>query len=164
MTARSFSRPRKYCDREDRYSQIRVRREHEINERFTGSSGSDRDWSPEYYQIRRLPGTARIAEIIPSDPRFSDLVSWRRYRLNDRNSDTRPDISQNVGLWTHRLMSVMDKHMFNGKKPVACLRFLTAYKRALDEEGISEGSGLRIWPSFLKDSAYDTFTQMLEDG
>lgn len=61
-------------------------------------------------------------------------------------------------------MSVMDNNVFDGTKPVACLRFLTAYKRALDDEGIPEGAGLRIWPNFLKYSAYDAFTQMLEDG
>eukprot|EP00171_Calliarthron_tuberculosum_P000179 IDg179t1 len=69
-------------------------------------------------------------------------------------------------------MLVLDTqtHVGNGqtrvqwRKASHMLKILTAYKRALDDEGTPEGDGLRIWSNFLKDSAYDAFTQMLEDG
>eukprot|EP00171_Calliarthron_tuberculosum_P012856 IDg12856t1 len=57
----------------------------------------------------------------------------------------------------------MEKHTLEGKELVVCLRFLTAYKRSLDDEGIPEGAEPRIWTSFLKKSAYDAFMQSQDE-
>lgn len=58
----------------------------------------------------------------------------------------------------------MEKHAFSGARPVACLRFLSAFKKALDDENIPEGAALRIWPNFLTGDAHELFNQLTEDG
>ena len=95
---------------------------------------SEREDSPDHRRLaqrhRRRQHRADIRDDLPeqepSDPRFTNLVSWRRYRLHDRDPSVGPEVSRNVGLWTRRLKSSMEKHTFDGSKPVACLRFLSA--------------------------------------
>lgn len=110
------------------------------------------------------PPAPGLRELVPSDPRFTNIVSYRRYRLHNRSQSTGPEVSRNVGVWTRRLLPSMEKHAFSGENPVACLRFLTAFKHQLDCEGIPEGGALKIWPSFLTRNAYDVFAQLTEDG
>ena len=109
----------------------------------------------------RAPG---LQEMVTSDPRYKELVSYRRYRLLDTSPYAGPEVTRNIGQWTRRLQPTMAKHIFDGTIPVACLRFLSAFKRALDDNGLSEGAGLKIWPSFLEGDAQDLFVQMKEDG
>eukprot|EP00171_Calliarthron_tuberculosum_P007627 IDg7627t1 len=108
---RPFSRPNKYRDREDRYPIREDFDDNEVESQLADLSGTEREWSPDRYLSQRRSQEIRIPEIIPSDLRFTKLVSWRRYRLNDRNSDTGPDISRNVRLWTRRLKSVTENNI-----------------------------------------------------
>ncbi len=39
--------------------------------------------------------------------------------------------------------------LFDSKKPIECLRFLSVFKKQLDDNGISEGAAMKIWPILL---------------
>eukprot|EP00171_Calliarthron_tuberculosum_P004418 IDg4418t1 len=99
-----------------------------------------------------------LRELEPSDPRFSEILSYRRYRLSNQDDHFGPEVSRNIGVWVRRLEHVMGKYTFNGSKPVACLRFLSVFKRQLDNEGIPEAGALRIWPNFLSGEALSCST------
>lgn len=105
-----------------------------------------------------------LQESEPSDLRFGKVLSYRRYQLLNRSARMGPQISRNIGVWTRRLEYVMDKHVFNRNKPVACIRFLSVFKTQLDNEGIPEAGALKVWPSFLSGEALDVFNGMTEDG
>lgn len=109
----------------------------------------------------RHPG---LIELEPSDPRFRDVLLYRRYRLLQRNVRMGPEVSRNIGIWTRRLEYVMGKHVFSGTNPVACLKFLSVFKTQLDNEGVPEAGALKVWPSFLSGDALDVFNGMTEDG
>eukprot|EP00171_Calliarthron_tuberculosum_P006027 IDg6027t1 len=67
------------------------------------------------------PPYPSIQEVEPSDPRFRNVLSYRRYRLLNQSSRMGPEVSRIIGVWTRLLEYVMGKHVFNGTKPVACL-------------------------------------------
>lgn len=84
-----------------------------------------------------------LRELEPSDPCFTEVLSYRRYRLLRRNVQPGLEVCRNIGVWTRRLEYVMGKHTFNGTKPVACLRFLSVFKTQLDN-GVPESGALKV--------------------
>lgn len=98
-----------------------------------------------------------LRELEPSDPRFSEMLLYRCYRLFNKDGHFGPEVSRNSGVWVRRIEHVMSKYTFNGAKPVACLRFLSAFKKQLDNEGIHEAGALRIWPNFLSGESLELF-------
>lgn len=141
---------------------------HEHPQEDDGDEALEGDYAPYSAPLRRSDGLgphhSRLCELIPSDMRFQRLVSYRRYRLRNRDQVFGPAVSRNIGIWTRRLQQVMDKHALSGTRPVSCLRLLSAFKKALDDEDIPEGAVLRIWPNFLTHDAYELFNQLTEDG
>ena len=102
----------------------------------------------------RAPG---VAEIIPDDPRFTTVLSYRRYRL--LNTDPRQDesITAEVGLHVRRLEHPFRNRKFNGLKPVSVISFLDHFKRECDANHISEGAALLCLPKFLDGDAFISF-------
>ncbi len=58
----------------------------------------------------------------------------------------------------------MAKCTCDGRRPIACLWFLFAFRKQLDDNGIAEGAGLKIWPNFLEGNALEDFYAHMEDG
>lgn len=75
-----------------------------------------------------------------------------------------PELSRNIGVLTRRMEDVMGKHVFSGKKHIACLRFLSVFKTQLDNEGVPKAGALKMWPSFLSGDALKIFNGMVEDS
>jgi len=105
-----------------------------------------------------------LPEIQPTDERFNQVMSYRRYRLNDVNSVLDTEVSRNLGIWIRRLRHQMERNIFDGKRPVAILNFLASFKKALDGERIPEAGALQILPHFLDGSPKDIYEGMMDDA
>ncbi len=110
------------------------------------------------------PAVPGLPELEPGDPRFRGLLSYRLYRLLKRSAHLGPDTSRDIGVWGRRLEHSMLRHTFDGRRTVACLRFLSAFERQLDNERVPEAAAFNIWPRFLSGDALDLFNQQTEDG
>ncbi len=58
----------------------------------------------------------------------------------------------------------MSRYTFTGRKPIHCLQFLSTFVRQLNNNALSEGAALKIWPHFLADDALEAFRTQAEDG
>ena len=57
----------------------------------------------------------------------------------------------------------MQKHTFPGDEQVAYLRFLTAFRKICDDNGVSEPETLKIWPNLLSGNAQGLFDHITGD-
>lgn len=44
-----------------------------------------------------------LFELEPSNPRLTEIISYRRYRLENQDLRFGPDVLRNIGIWSHRL-------------------------------------------------------------
>ena len=58
----------------------------------------------------------------------------------------------------------MQKHTFSVDEPVACLRFLTAFRKICDKNEVSEHDALKIRPYFLSGNPCALFDHMTEEA
>lgn len=65
-------------------------------------------------------------------------------------------MTRNIGINTRRFQHTMQKYIFDDKNPIECLRFLSVFKKQLDDNGIAEGGALKIRPSFVSGDALDS--------
>jgi len=105
-----------------------------------------------------------LSEITPTDRRFKNVLSYRRYRLHDTTSVMSSAVSRNIGVWIRRLKHSMTRNIFDGKNPVAVLNFLGSYKKACDGEQVPECAALEIAPHFLDGPPCTEFEAMMEDA
>ncbi len=54
--------------------------------------------------------------------------------------------------------------MVTGREPIRRLQFLSTFVRQLNNNALSEGAALKIWPHFLADDALEAFRTQAEDG
>ena len=110
------------------------------------------------------PPELGLTELTPADDRFTQAVSYRRYRLHNRDSRVSSNLTRNLGTWARRLRHTMDRNRFSGRRPVAILNFLSSYKKALDGEDIPEAGGLLLMSNWLEGEALTTFEAMINDA
>ena len=123
------------------------------------SAGSDSSDGDEDVPLVNLARAARkgpkfpgLKEIIPFDPRFKTVLSYRMYRLNRTSAAQGVSVTKMVGLHTGRLKSVMT-NSFNGDKPLNILNFLAEFRKRCDFNNIPEGEALLLLPEIIKGSA-----------
>ncbi len=93
--------------------------------RRKSASGGDSDTETAYppgFSRGRRPRTklySRTADIVPlepSDPRFRDVFSFHRYRLNNRDAGQGPRVTKRICSWSRRLEHVMKRYKFDGRE------------------------------------------------
>lgn len=87
---------------------------------------------------QRTSAVSGLLELEPSYPRFTDILLYRRYRLANQDGRFGPDVSRNIGICSRRLEHAMGRHTFNGSNHVACLRFMSVFKKQLGNEALPE--------------------------
>ena len=110
------------------------------------------------------PRVEGLKELRPSDPRFTDVLSYRRYRLLNTSSYRGSQVQREVGVYSRRMSHVMQKLIFDGRTPIAILRFLSTFKKELDRNGLSEGSAVMLCPKFLDGEALELYDDQFDDS
>ena len=108
------------------------------------------------------PKAAGLAEIQPSDPRFADALSYRKYRLLNTDPTRGPAVERDTGVYTRRMSHTMAPLVFDGSKPLSILQFLRTFKSELDGNGRSEGAALLLCPKFMTGDALETFNAQFD--
>ena len=115
-------------------------------------------------KVRLGPRCPGLREIVPDDPKFTSVLTYRRYRL--QNTDPRQDseVTAVTRLNIRRLEHSFRSRKFTGVKPLAVLSFLEHFKRECDMNAISEGAAMLCLPKFLDGDAFITFDANMSIG
>ena len=81
-----------------------------------------------------------MLEIVPEDPRYTGVLSYRRYRLVNTDPLVDADVTAQVGLQVWRLEHTFCARKLTGAKLLAVIVFLDHLKRDCDTNSISEGA------------------------
>jgi len=109
----------------------------------------------------RFPG---LQEIVPDDPKFLGVLSYRRYRLLNTDPTQNADVTAAVGLHIRRLEHSFRSRKFTGAEPLAIIGFLDHFRRECDLNSLSEGAAILCLPKFLDGDAYVTYDAHLALG
>lgn len=102
--------------------------------------------------VREVRSRRNLAELNPSNSRFKRVLSYKTYRLQNRDQREGSQVCKRVASWTKRMgTSIPTK--FNGSDPISVLKFLAQFKKAADQNSISEGGARLVLPSFLAGKA-----------
>ena len=121
----------------------------------SSSSSSDSDRGSR----RRRALRKTLTELNPSNRRFARVLSYKNYRLHDRNSSERGKIRRRVASWTKRMTTSVGK--FSGADPISVLQFLAKFKIAADNNGIPEGGAKLVLRNFLTGRAAEAYDASL---
>lgn len=105
------------------------------------------------------PAEYGLEELLLSDSRFAEAVSYRRYRLVHQIPHLKLDILRYLGVWTRRLRHSMEKNIFDGKNTA-----VASYKRACDAESVPELAPLHTAPLFLDGNGRYKFESIFDDA
>lgn len=104
-----------------------------------------------------------LPPIALTDERFRALIQVSRFGLINKSNRLGGDVVRQISRWTHFLENTMRRKEFSGKNHEESLTFLSTFRRQLDDSGLSEAAGLRIWPSFLSGAAQHNFNTYFDD-
>ena len=114
------------------------------------------EWrGPEYYGLPERK--TRRAE-------FQHVISYRAYRLRNRDNNYDATIADKIADMAKRLKPSMQCPNFSGEDEIAVLGFLKNYKRACDDTGTSEGAALPLLRYFLAGGALSSFNKYVGPG
>jgi hypothetical protein len=108
------------------------------------------------------PAVPGLREIVPSRSDYRTLVSYRTYRLVDRNQKYDPTVTAKLAIFVKRLKHAIEDK-FGGEEPIEVLQFLRTFKEAADHNRVSEGAAARLIPYFLKGIAKEGYRAQLGD-
>ncbi len=91
------------------------------------------------------PFDLHLTERVPRDRVFKGALSYSTYRLKNVDQSFLPRHANGFGDYQKRLKVTLHAPLFNAEEEIAVLNFLTQYKRACDNTGISEGIPLRLF-------------------
>ncbi len=96
------------------------------------------------------PYEPHLTERVPRNRVFKRALSYRTYRLKNVDQSFQPRQADRLGDYQKRLKVTLYAPLFSGEEEIEVLNFLTQYKRACDDTGISEGIALRLFRFNLK--------------
>jgi hypothetical protein len=94
-------------------------------------------------------GSAMIP-VATSDPRLTDQVDYRRYRLRKRKAVLRSEEAKGLIWRAGDIHQRMPSLYFDGSGPLAVLTILRQLKVFFDESGITEAIGSRLLFDFVR--------------
>jgi hypothetical protein len=101
-----------------------------------------------------------LLPVATSDPRLTDQVEHRRYRLRKRKDVLRSEEAKELTRRAGEIHQSMPSLYFDGSEPLAVLTFLRQLKVAFDESDITEAMGSRLLFDFVRGKA----SRMLESS
>jgi hypothetical protein len=113
----------------------------------------------DHVKSHAVPG---LREIVPSRSDYRTLVSYRTYRLVDRNRKYDPPVTAKLAILVKRLKHAIEGK-FGGEEPIKVLQFLRTFKESADHNRNSEGAAARLIPYFLKGIAKEGYRAQLGD-
>jgi hypothetical protein len=100
-----------------------------------------------------LADGSAMLPVATSDPRLTDQVDYRRYRLRKRNAVLRSEEAKRLTRRAEVIHQRMPSLYFDCSEPLAVLSFLRQLKVAFDESGITEAMGSRLLFNFVRGKA-----------
>jgi hypothetical protein len=119
----------------------------------SGDSAADRAQGPP------VPG---LNEIIPSRSAYRQVLSYRTYRLVNKNQRYEPSVTAKLASYAKRIKHSLEE-TFDGNKPIAVLDFLRSFKESADHNQVGEGAATRLMPYFLKGAAKEEYRSYLKE-
>ncbi len=86
------------------------------------------------------PYEPHLTERVPRNRVFKRTLSYQAYRLKNVDQSFHPRQADRLGDYQKRLKVTLYAPLFSGEEEIEVLNFLTQYKRAYDDTGISEES------------------------
>jgi hypothetical protein len=108
------------------------------------------------------PPVSGLNEIIPSRSAYRRLLSYRTYRLVNRNQRYDPSVTAKLASYAKRMKHSLEEK-FDGSEPIAVLDFLRSFKESADHNQVGEGAAARLMPYFLKGSAKEEYRSYLKE-
>lgn len=127
--------------------------------KVSSSDESDDSSSDEERRLRRRLRKT-LTELNPSNQRFRKVLSYKNYRLLNRNPSEKGKIRRRVASWTKRMSTSVRK--FDGTDPISVLQFLAKFKRAADNNAIPEGGAKLVLRNFLEGRVAYAFEASLD--
>ena len=108
------------------------------------------------------PPVSGLDEIIPSRSAYRWLLSYRTYRLVNRNQRYDPSVTAKLASYAKRMKHSLEEK-FDGNEPIAVLDFLRSFKESADHNQVGEGAAARLMPYFLKGAAKEEYRSYLKE-
>lgn len=104
---------------------------------------------------RRKPGPRfeTLREIVPTNPLYKKVMSYRTYRLARRDQDRSSRETGKVRDFIKRMDIKLSAHHFSGEDPIMVLDFLARFTREANIQEMSEAQAFLTLPSFLSGMA-----------
>jgi hypothetical protein len=100
-----------------------------------------------------LTDVSAMLPVATSDPRLTDQVDYRRYRLRKRKAVLRSEEAKGLTRRVGEIHQRMPSLYFDVSEPLAVLSFLRQLKVVFDESGIIEAMGSRLLFDFVRGKA-----------
>jgi hypothetical protein len=107
-----------------------------------------------------LADWSEMLPVATSDPRLTDQVDYRRYRLKKRKAVLRSEEEKGLTRRAGEIHQRMPSLYFDGSESLAVLTFLRQLKVVFDESGITEAMGSRLLFDFIRGKS----SRMLESS
>lgn len=140
--------------RDDGHSSSSSMEKFDDSDRDTSSSDSSRS------SRGRSSRRKTLTELNPSNRRFRKVLSYKRYRLDDRNKSQGSRVRKKVSTWTKRMITSVSK--FTGNDPISVLKFIATFRSAANNNGIPEGGAFLVLRNFLGGKAAVAYEASLE--
>jgi hypothetical protein len=105
-----------------------------------------------------LADASVMLPVATSDPRLTDQVDYRRYRLRKRKAVLHSEEAKGLTRRAGEIHQRMPSFYFDVSEPLAVLTFLRQLKVVFDKSGITEAMGSRLMFDFVRGKA----SRMLE--
>jgi hypothetical protein len=100
-----------------------------------------------------LADGSAMLPVATSDPRLTDQVDYRRYRLRNSKAVMRSEEAKGLTRRAGEIHYRMPPLYFDVSEPLAVLTFLRQLKIVFDESGITEATGSRLLFDFVRGKA-----------
>ena len=147
-----------------RNKKIKNKNKYRKNHSSSSSSEEDDDEPIANYKTRMGPSYPGLQVLKTNDPRFKDLVNYKRYRLLDTNQSQGKRATNRTGKNIRKLKNAMTLPKFDGSVPLDIINYLGELKKKLNRNKIPEGEAFLLLPDFLTGEAKTDFEQSLDIG
>jgi len=116
----------------------------------------ENDDSTSVYRDAPGPDYPGLKEIHPINDLFKRALSYKTYRLRNRDAKYDGEVAQQLTKICRRMKHAMPGEEFTGDDEIAVLAFLKKFKYACDETGVAEGAALPLMKYFMGGEAKAT--------
>jgi hypothetical protein len=105
-----------------------------------------------------------LEDVIPARSDYKTLVSYRTYRLVNRNDRYDAAVTGKLSTYLKRLEhAIPPDDRFSCDDPIDILGFLRTFKESADHNEVGEGAATRLIPYFLTETAKEGYRTQLDE-